>query len=273
MVAIGRALMAEPRLLAIDELSLGLAPLLVQQLAEFLLNEEDGVAILLVDQSAALAFSLCERAYVLETGRVVLDGTSSDLQGRDEVRALPRWGLGGRGVTTFFQLVVVGISTGSVFAIVGMSLVLVYRATGIVNFAQGVFAVLAGLLTYSLGKHVSLVVAAVLATLLTAFVATLVAVVAVGIRGRTTPLASLIVTVGIALLAEAVLLASFGEVPRSYSAVSDTAWDVGGVLVQPQYAVLAASRSPRHSGSRSSFAGRSSARRWSRPRTRRAPRS
>jgi branched-chain amino acid transport system permease protein len=142
-------------------------------------------------------------------------------------------------VTTFFQLVVVGISTGSVFAIVGMSLVLVYRATGIVNFAQGVFAVLAGLLTYSLGKHMSLVVAAVLATLITAFVATVVAVVAVGIRGRTTPLASLIVTVGIALLAEAVLLATFGEVPRSYSAVSDRAWDIGGVLVQPQYALLA----------------------------------
>jgi branched-chain amino acid transport system permease protein len=63
--------------------------------------------------------------------------------------------------------------------------------------------------------------------------------VAVGIRGRTTPLASLIITVGIALLGEALLLYAFGEVPRSYSAVSDHAWDVGGVLVQPQYAVLA----------------------------------
>jgi branched-chain amino acid transport system permease protein len=73
-----------------------------------------------------------------------------------------------------------------VFAIVGMSLVLVYRATGIVNFAQGVFAVLGGLLTYSLGKHMPLVVAAVLATLATAFAATSVALVAVGIRGRTT---------------------------------------------------------------------------------------
>jgi branched-chain amino acid transport system ATP-binding protein len=89
MVAIGRALMARPRLLAIDELSLGLAPLLVQSLAEFLvrLNEEEGVAILLVDQSAALAFSLCERAYVLETGRVALEGASSDLEGRAEVRS------------------------------------------------------------------------------------------------------------------------------------------------------------------------------------------
>jgi branched-chain amino acid transport system ATP-binding protein len=89
MVAIGRALMARPRLLAIDELSLGLAPVLVQSLAEFLvrLNQEEGVAILLVDQSASLAFSLCDRAYVLETGRIVLDGASRDLEGRSEVRS------------------------------------------------------------------------------------------------------------------------------------------------------------------------------------------
>jgi branched-chain amino acid transport system permease protein len=142
-------------------------------------------------------------------------------------------------MTTFFQLVVIGISTGSVFAIVGMSLVLVYRATGIVNFAQGVFAVLGGLLTYSLGQRMSLPFAAVLAVIVTAVLATLVAVVAVGFRGRTTHLASLIITVGIAIFAEAALLAAFGEVPRSYPAISDRAWDVGGVLVQPQYAVLA----------------------------------
>ena len=144
MVAIGRALMARPRLLAIDELSLGLAPVLVQSLAEFLvrLNEEEGVAILLVDQSASLAFSLCERAYVLETGRMALEGAEQRSRGtsRGAKRVSRRWA-GGGVVTTFFQLVVVGLSTGSVFAIVGMSLVLVYRATGIVNFAQGVFAV------------------------------------------------------------------------------------------------------------------------------------
>jgi branched-chain amino acid transport system ATP-binding protein len=89
MVAIGRALMARPRLLAIDELSLGLAPVIVQQLGEFLLrlNEEEDVALLLVDQSASLAFSLCERAYVVETGRVVLEGASRDLEGRSEVRS------------------------------------------------------------------------------------------------------------------------------------------------------------------------------------------
>ena len=86
-VAIGRALMAQPRALAIDELSLGLAPLVVEQLAEFLrrLNDEEGVAILLVEQNAALAFDLCERAYVLETGRIVVAGASKLVRERPEV--------------------------------------------------------------------------------------------------------------------------------------------------------------------------------------------
>jgi branched-chain amino acid transport system ATP-binding protein len=81
--------MAEPRALAIDELSLGLAPLVVEQLAEFLLrlNEEDDVAILLVEQNALLAFDLCERAYVLETGRVALAGSTSELRDLPEVRS------------------------------------------------------------------------------------------------------------------------------------------------------------------------------------------
>jgi branched-chain amino acid transport system ATP-binding protein len=88
MVAIGRALMAEPRLLAVDELSLGLAPLVVQSLSEFLrrLNEDEGVALLLVEQNAHLAFELCERAYVLETGRVRLSGTSEELERNELVR-------------------------------------------------------------------------------------------------------------------------------------------------------------------------------------------
>ena len=89
MVAIGRALMAEPRALAIDELSLGLAPIVVEQLVEFLqkLNEEEHVAILLVEQNALLAFDLCERAYVLETGRVVLSGESRVIRDRPEVHS------------------------------------------------------------------------------------------------------------------------------------------------------------------------------------------
>jgi branched-chain amino acid transport system ATP-binding protein len=88
MVAIGRALMAEPRLLAIDELSLGLAPIVVENLTQFLrsLNEQDGVALLLVEQNAHLAFDLCQRAYVLEAGRCVLSGESSELERNELVR-------------------------------------------------------------------------------------------------------------------------------------------------------------------------------------------
>jgi branched-chain amino acid transport system ATP-binding protein len=88
MVAIGRALMAEPRLLAVDELSLGLAPIVVQNLSDFLhtLNEEEGVALLLVEQNAHLAFELCSRAYVLEAGRCVLSGESAELERNELVR-------------------------------------------------------------------------------------------------------------------------------------------------------------------------------------------
>ena len=81
MVAIGRALMARPDLLVIDELSLGLAPLVVADLARHLetLNHERGTTVLLVEQEIALAFEICPRAYVLEAGRVVASGHSAEL--------------------------------------------------------------------------------------------------------------------------------------------------------------------------------------------------
>ena len=81
---------------------------------------------------------------MLEDGRLRLDGESVVFRDRPEVRSAY---LGDR-MTTFLQLVVVGLSTGSVFAVVGMTLVLVYRTTGIVNFAQGMFAVLGALVTF-----------------------------------------------------------------------------------------------------------------------------
>jgi len=88
MVAVGRALMARPDLLAIDELSLGLAPLVVAELADHLrlLNRERGTAVLLVEQEVTLAFEVCPRACVLEAGRVVAAGASADLLGSDAVR-------------------------------------------------------------------------------------------------------------------------------------------------------------------------------------------
>jgi branched-chain amino acid transport system ATP-binding protein len=89
MVAVGRALMARPDLLAVDELSLGLAPRVVDDLAEHLLrlNRERGTAVLLVEQNARLALDLCPRAYVLEVGRVVGEGPSAVLARSAAVRA------------------------------------------------------------------------------------------------------------------------------------------------------------------------------------------
>jgi branched-chain amino acid transport system ATP-binding protein len=89
MLAIGRALMAAPRLLLLDEPSLGLAPLLVQEIFREIarINREDGVTILLVEQNAHMALSLATRGYVLETGRIVLEGPAADLLENPQVRA------------------------------------------------------------------------------------------------------------------------------------------------------------------------------------------
>ena len=87
MVAFGRALMSRPEVLVVDELSLGLAPNVTSDLAGHLaeLNRERGVAVLLIEQNARLAFDLCGRAYVLESGRVVAEGPSAELAGDPRV--------------------------------------------------------------------------------------------------------------------------------------------------------------------------------------------
>jgi branched-chain amino acid transport system ATP-binding protein len=96
MVALGRALMADPDILAVDELSLGLAPLVVASLAEHLrqLNATSGTAMLLIEQNARLAFDLCERAYVLENGRGTASGRCAELAESPEVAKAYLGGLG-----------------------------------------------------------------------------------------------------------------------------------------------------------------------------------
>lgn len=88
MVAVGRALMAQPDLLVIDELSLGLAPLVAAQLIEHLaqLNRERGTAVLLIEQEVTLAFSVCTRAYVLESGTIVAEGNTAELRDAPELQ-------------------------------------------------------------------------------------------------------------------------------------------------------------------------------------------
>ena len=87
MVAVGRALMSRPRLLLMDEPSMGLAPRLVEQSFEMIAElHREGVSMLLVEQNANMALSVADRGYVLQTGRIVLTGPASELSSHDELR-------------------------------------------------------------------------------------------------------------------------------------------------------------------------------------------
>jgi branched-chain amino acid transport system ATP-binding protein len=88
MLALARALMLRPRLLLLDEPSLGLAPLVVQEIFRIVraINQREGVSVLLVEQNAALALGLADHAYLLETGRVVLAGPAEEIRKDDAVR-------------------------------------------------------------------------------------------------------------------------------------------------------------------------------------------
>lgn len=88
MLAIGRALMAQPKLMMLDEPSLGLAPLLVREIFNIIkrINDEQGTTILLVEQNANLTLSVADYAYIMESGRIVLDGYPDDLRNNADVR-------------------------------------------------------------------------------------------------------------------------------------------------------------------------------------------
>ena len=87
MLAMGRALMSDPELLMLDEPSMGLAPILVDQIFEIIKNlNKAGTTILLVEQNAQMALSVADRAYVIETGRITLSGTGEELARSEEVK-------------------------------------------------------------------------------------------------------------------------------------------------------------------------------------------
>ena len=88
MVSMGRALMARPKLLLLDEPSLGLAPMMVREIARAItaINADDGVSVVLVEQNSRMALKISHRAYVLETGSVAIAGPSDELMGNDHVR-------------------------------------------------------------------------------------------------------------------------------------------------------------------------------------------
>jgi branched-chain amino acid transport system ATP-binding protein len=88
MLAVARALMLRPRLMLLDEPSFGLGPLIVEQIFQIMraINEREKVGILLVEQNAAMALALADRAYVLETGRIVISGSAGEIRNDDAVR-------------------------------------------------------------------------------------------------------------------------------------------------------------------------------------------
>lgn len=87
MLAMGRAIMAKPKLLLLDEPSMGLAPLMVKTIFQIIEKiNQDGTTILLVEQNANMALSVADRAYVIETGRVEISGTAAELQASEEIK-------------------------------------------------------------------------------------------------------------------------------------------------------------------------------------------
>jgi len=88
MLAVGRALMARPRMLMLDEPSLGLAPLIVKTIFQIIerVNKEQGITVLLVEQNAQLALKTADRGYVIETGKIILEGPAAELLANPEVR-------------------------------------------------------------------------------------------------------------------------------------------------------------------------------------------
>jgi branched-chain amino acid transport system ATP-binding protein len=87
MLAIGRAMMSRPRILLLDEPSMGLAPLFVQEIFNIIRDiNKAGTTILLVEQNASMALQIANRAYVMETGSIVLSGTGSELMQSDDIK-------------------------------------------------------------------------------------------------------------------------------------------------------------------------------------------
>ncbi len=88
MLAIGRALMARPKLILLDEPSMGLSPLLVHEVFEIIarINREQGISILLVEQNSRMALSVADAGYIMENGKIVLEGSADELRSNDDVR-------------------------------------------------------------------------------------------------------------------------------------------------------------------------------------------
>ncbi len=242
MVALAGALLFEPELLLVDELSLGLAPLVVQRLLDVLVElGAAGQAMLVVEQSLTVAAQLAERVVFLEKGTVRFDGPIADLTARDEFAGgLPGW----RAMITVHgwdvsqQMVLSGVVQGLAYAVLAAGIVLVYRASGVINFAVAAFGTTAVALMGVLlgggigGWHSPFWLAFVLATIAAGAVGVLVEWSVIRRLADAPRLVLLVATIGIAqvLLLLALLLPAVGE-GGFFPPLLDWTWTVSPELL------------------------------------------
>ena len=154
MLAVSRALMSRPKLLLLDEPSLGLAPIIIEDLFGTFkqINEDEGTTMLIVEQNANLALSIAQSAYVLETGSIALSGPAAQL--RDDPAVQEAY-LGAYQLfipvnertpsavmTLFLQRIIDGLQNGAIYSTVAIPMVLIFKATTLINFAQGELAMI-----------------------------------------------------------------------------------------------------------------------------------
>ena len=135
----------------LDEPSLGLAPIITREVFRVVteLNQKEGLAVLVVEQNATVALAAAQRGYVLETGRVAVSGSAAELKSNDAVRnRVPRLLM-----QTFFQTLTTGLSDGAIYGSLALALVLIYKATEVINFAQGEMAMFTTYIAWALMGH------------------------------------------------------------------------------------------------------------------------
>ena len=219
MLAVARALMSRPSLLLLDEPSLGLAPLIVEDLFERFaaLNKEQGVTLLVVEQNAQLALGIADRGYVLASGEIDVEGPADELINDDAIRRAYLGVLGGLKMELFLQRLFDAISNGSTYALVAVALVLIFKATTLINFAQGEMGMLGAFFCLQLWLWgIPMWIALIMAMLLSAVLAAGIERVLIRPFDPADHLPLVIITLGLFLVINAVAAIIWRFDPRSF---------------------------------------------------------